>query len=359
MNLDFLDYFWRVLLLGGAVSTLILAWMWAFSKVAANCLSRSQMKWAMNAHYLLLALLSAGQALMVAGVDRELASRCFAVFAASETSFTLTRLLAGLWLCGVALGLALEILKNRAAFRRASQFAPTDNTDVLRLADGVCRHMGLRHQVRILTSEEQFSPFAAGFFRHAIVFPEEYLGVAEAPALKAVLAHEMVHVRDHDSLWLLLETLLRRILFFQPLAHILSRDYTALVEGAADEGAVICGGVEPRVLLKTLMDLIAGFAPRPRAAAAEVPASRGFREMSARIQALSRTPRSNGFSRTVYLSFLSLSLAVTALLALSQGPAAEAIETKGREGGFMCRQIKHEKMIEAWLHREREPVMCK
>lgn len=74
-----------------------------------------------------------------------------------------------------------------------------------------------------------------------------------SPALDAVLAHELAHVRRHDPLVLLGVTLLQGLLFWQPLNRLAHRRLAALAELNADAVAAQLTG-KPRALAQALAE---------------------------------------------------------------------------------------------------------
>ena len=79
-------------------------------------------------------------------------------------------------------------------------------------------------------------PVAFGLFRPAVLIPESLLA-AQGEPLEAVLAHELVHLRRRDWLFVLAEELLLAVLWFHPLAWMLIREIRLTREEAVDEQA--------------------------------------------------------------------------------------------------------------------------
>lgn len=85
--------------------------------------------------------------------------------------------------------------------------------------DALLRLFSMWRRVRIIEIEEQ-SPMTVGFFRPVIVVPdginETVIGLEEPERFRAVLAHELAHVRYH-SLWTLIH---RFVVWIFPLPQI-------------------------------------------------------------------------------------------------------------------------------------------
>lgn len=354
-DFSFLDYVWRGLVVLTLTSTLIYAMTWAGSRLFAGRLSARQTKWHLHLQFAMFALVLIGEFLFVAFADPELASGCFEQFVKRGESFTLTRILAGFWLSGTFLLLALDFFRGWLFLRAARAFAPwpEGRSDLREIAN----RMGIRREVGVVLIRENRSPFAFGWFRHRIALPEAFARSASTEALQSVLAHELAHVRDRDSLWMLSELFCRRLLFFHPFAHSFASHYAMTVEKSADEQAVRKGGIRVSDLLAALLDIAAKFS-EARPAPVAIGASRGFREMKARIEALSevRRPRASG---SLFGIFAGLSLLASLGISVAQADVATKGRLEGRaDAGVMCTQLRHEQIIESWLRIERETNKC-
>jgi len=88
--------------------------------------------------------------------------------------------------------------------------------------------------------------FCAGMVRPQIYISTGAVAGLDGAGLRAVLAHEAHHAARHDPLRLFAAQVLTDALFFLPVMRHLRRRYAALVELAADEGAVrAAGGEQP------------------------------------------------------------------------------------------------------------------
>jgi beta-lactamase regulating signal transducer with metallopeptidase domain len=82
-------------------------------------------------------------------------------------------------------------------------------------------------------------------FRGEIWLPERALRELTRGELRAVLAHELAHLRRHDVPWRWFAALCERVLFFQPLNRLAASRLRQLSECLCDESALAAGsGVE-------------------------------------------------------------------------------------------------------------------
>ena len=88
---------------------------------------------------------------------------------------------------------------------------------------------------RLTECDDLLAPVAIG--RREICLPTGMLGLPDE-ALRAVLAHEMSHLRESDSYWATLVQMIDRVGFLQPLQRLASRRIREAAEFRADEYAV-------------------------------------------------------------------------------------------------------------------------
>jgi TonB family protein len=141
-----------------------------------------------------------------------------------------TTLALGVLAAGAALRLGWTLLglAGLARRRRRSRLVGEECPELLEL----CGRLGVKAELRAGSP----SPVAFGFLRPAVLLPEGLLA-SGGDALRAVLAHELVHLRRRDWLFVLAEELLLAALWFHPLAWLLVREIRLTREEVVDEQA--------------------------------------------------------------------------------------------------------------------------
>lgn len=154
----------------------------------------------------------------------------------------------------------------------------------------LCARMGLGDRVRMLIGDDDEGPFSAGIFRPVVIVPAALLTRMPVDLLEALLAHELAHIRRHDYLVNLLQSLVEALLFYHPAVWWLSHRIRIERELIADDIAANAVG-EPRRLALALsaLDLYAA-AHRPFASQVLAQAAQGGHLMT-RIQQLLRPSR--------------------------------------------------------------------
>jgi beta-lactamase regulating signal transducer with metallopeptidase domain len=356
ISADILDYVWKSIVVISIISTVIMSISlvaWYFSK---NKLANSQLKLFFNLHSALL-LLSIGFVLIVLiHADPELESACFSHFAKHSSSINITRLLSGVYFFIVLAMLGFDFFKTLIAYRKIQSLKKVgpDGTAIL---TGLIEKLKLKSTTSLYVSSETQSPFAWGLFNHRIVVTESLLKADCKEKLQAILSHEAIHVKDHDSIWILMSHLSKRILFFHPLAYLFSSKHHIVTEMTADELAIHKCGVQKSQLMTALIEIAEQCRER-NGVLMQAHASRGFCELSARILAMTDDRRQK--MNWLFPFIATVSLASCCLVAVVQARAS--IESSNKLNGaseLVCSQVKHEKIIEVWLSIQALPIKNK
>lgn len=139
---------------------------------------------------------------------------------------------AAVWLIGVAAMLARtgSALAGAGRLRRCSR--PVEPW-VNELASELRRSLHIARRVGVALCDEIFVPAAMGIFRPLVLLPASMLSIP-AEQLRAVLAHELAHIRRHDYLVNIAQMIFESLLFFNPAAWWLSRQIRQEREACCD-----------------------------------------------------------------------------------------------------------------------------
>jgi beta-lactamase regulating signal transducer with metallopeptidase domain len=159
-----------------------------------------------------------------------------------------------LWGVGVVgfIGLVMRrafFVRRLVAQGRPAQGDPVDVLDECR------RRMNIHRQVRMKLLSGAFSPAVCGLWRPAILLPEALLTRLAPDNLRAVLIHELAHIKRAD-LWVnCLQTILQIIYFYNPLVWLANAIVRCVREQAVDEMSLVALGAEARSYGNTLIDI--------------------------------------------------------------------------------------------------------
>lgn len=159
------------------------------------------------------------------------------------------------WLLGIGT-LSIRLAGGWLVARRmATEAVRPATVQVQLVAAAVAERLALRRAVRVLESSVVAVPVLVGWLRPTIVFPIAALAGLSPAQIEALLAHELAHVRRHDYLVNLLQSLAEVVLFYHPAVWWLSRRVRMERELCCDDLAV---GICDRLVYATaLTDLAA------------------------------------------------------------------------------------------------------
>lgn len=138
-----------------------------------------------------------------------------------------------IWI-GIASVLSGRWVSNYLSLRALRHRATPASASIVSLAADVAREMGMSQTPKILVSSEITSPCTV-----AVRTPVILLSDSDSPDIRAILAHEIAHVRSCDLLWIWMIDWLTAILWFHPLCWLMRQDHRFACEAASDSAAAI------------------------------------------------------------------------------------------------------------------------
>ncbi len=162
-----------------------------------------------------------------------------------QSAITFTEVAAFVWILGSLL-LGLRLAAKAIQFRRIVAAAKP--------VEGAC-------PIRILRSPHVPGPLVTGIRRPAILLPEDSLTWQPARR-RAVLAHELAHIRRRDPAILLVAHAATVIYWFHPLCWLAAARLRMESERACDDAALRIG-LRPSGYAGQLLDLARLFNPQP------------------------------------------------------------------------------------------------
>jgi len=188
-----------------------------------------------------------------------------------------------LWVVGATVGLLGVVIAAIGALSlRRGAVAPPPATQAI--FDALQTEVGTSARLR-LTDRVQ-GPVVLGVWTPTVLLPRDASTWAET-RLRAVLSHELGHVSQGDHRWFPLVFMARALLWFNPLAWLVSRSFFRTAEFAADEAAVTRTMTPSRYAAELLSLANEGPLQRGPMLAA---AATGRPDVSTRIRRLLSTP---------------------------------------------------------------------
>jgi bla regulator protein blaR1 len=145
------------------------------------------------------------------------------------------------WIVGVAaLSIRLTggwLRAQRLAKRNAIAATPDWQRAIARLSSAI----GLRRTVRLLHSAAVEVPTVFGWLRPVILLPMTLSGLSPEQ-IEMILAHELAHIRRHDFLVNLMQSVVETLLFYHPAVWWMSARIRIEREHCCDDAAIAVGG---------------------------------------------------------------------------------------------------------------------
>ncbi len=349
----FLDFAWKCLMTLTVSSSIVFVIALLGQIFIKKFVSSEKSKWFFNYHVLFIACVFLGGSMILTCIDLELITGCFNYFAINSNSYPITRLLAGGYLILLVLILAVDCIRIFITAKRHRAFKIVENHLINAELRDLERHLKIKNSTEVLLNEGATSPYVWGLFQHRIVVNPFLLSDEGKTHIRAILSHELMHIKGHDTTWLLLSHFVKRIFFFNPIAHLFYTKHRMAVELAADEGAIEQCGLKPQNLLRSIFE-IAERCTQSQDRLLQAHASQEFSEIKERIHAMLGKPRRR--MAWAYPAFSMISLALSLILVTLQTKASVSTQRSAPDSEkFMCSQIRHEMVIESWLGVEPKP----
>lgn len=118
----------------------------------------------------------------------------------------------------------------------------------------LCDRIGVQKMPVLCISSDALGPFTLGALRAVIVLPVCLVTALSEQQLRAVLAHELAHIRRADYAWNLLQTAIETLFFFHPVVRWIGQRIRDERELCCDD-LVLQTGTDPMAYATALFDL--------------------------------------------------------------------------------------------------------
>jgi beta-lactamase regulating signal transducer with metallopeptidase domain len=224
-----------------------------------------------------------------------------------------------LWSAGV-LFLTLRLLTGWMWMQRLRvQGVKVPAESIRYTAAQLAKRLHLRSTIAILESTRVDVPTVIGWLKPLVLLPASAIAALSPSQLEAILAHELAHVRRHDYLINLLQTIVETLLFYHPAVWWISRRIRIERENCCDDLAVsLCG--DPIAYANALADLeslrssIGSFRRLDRTAMAATGGS-----LLQRVRRLLGAPAAHSGGRPAWLAASAALLVIIGMTAGAEG----------------------------------------
>lgn len=162
------------------------------------------------------------------------------------------------WCIGVLICLALMVRACRRARRLRRNALPLLDPPAIDSLARLCRSSAIGHAPELLLSCEIDSPLLVGICRPAVLVPAELMAQVSHDEFRAILAHEVEHLRRHDLLWNWLTAATNALFFVHPFVWLARRELALTSEAACDTAAVSGTGTSVGAYLAMVLKIASG-----------------------------------------------------------------------------------------------------
>ena len=346
MNFHFilLDYFWKSFFIVATSATFLVVSFYLLEISFLRSCSGKNRKWFFNIQTLLMLLLFLLNCVLIQR-DPELIFACFTKFAESSEHLSITRIISCMYLITISFFLVWDLVSVKKDHVRIKQMRIYESGEIFNIIQDLKQQLKLNQKILVKISEVDTSPYVWGLFKFHLILPVHLFTIQDSGKIRSILAHELIHIQDRDSLWLLVSHIYKRLLFYHPLIYFLQKKHTASVEIAADELAIRRCGVPAKKLAESLIELASN--PLFKPGIMQLFMTRSFKEIKKRIEALDQMKMHQGLDWKFSCSAICIVL-VNIGFSLNQAQA-QMPESSMKFDEKMCSQVRDEKIFETWF----------
>jgi beta-lactamase regulating signal transducer with metallopeptidase domain len=169
--------------------------------------------------------------------------------------WSVSEVLLGCWGAGACLTLMYVLGRWWMIRRWIEKLAVRAPMELVNLVQEQRSALGLRRGIRLKVCNGSVGPAVFGVFRPALVIPAAILRERDLGQIRAILAHEMIHLRRGDPLAAGLQVVSRIVWWFHPLVWWMNREIGRVRELCCD-AEVLGLGCQPGDYAQMLIDIL-------------------------------------------------------------------------------------------------------
>lgn len=157
-----------------------------------------------------------------------------------------TSIIVVLYIIGIAL-LTARLVYNLFAIKRVKNNSQYSNNILWNnILNAQAKRLGIKRRVDLLISKNITTPMVMGMFKPVILLPIATINNLTTEQLEAILLHELAHIKRHDYLVNIIQTVLETILFYNPFVWLISKTIRIEREHSCDD-IVVSSNAENKV----------------------------------------------------------------------------------------------------------------
>ncbi len=144
----------------------------------------------------------------------------------------------GLWLTGMLIMLFRAIYIIAGGAKLQVQCDELKDERILKIVENLRNNLKINKKIKVAVSEYVTVPGVIGFFSPLLLLPVSLITGVPDEALKAILAHELAHIRRYDYLINFCQMVIEAILFFNPAVWWISKQVRIEREVCCDNAGI-------------------------------------------------------------------------------------------------------------------------
>lgn len=193
------------------------------------------------------------------------------------------------WLAAVTT-MSLLLIQRAFFVTRLVARADTPTGKIIDTFEYCRKQIGLRRNVSLKLSPAVTSPSACGIFRPAILIPQKLANQLDQHQLKAVILHELAHIKRGD-LWVsMIQTVLQIAYIYNLLLWAANIIIRKVREKAVDETVLVAMGEQAEDYPQTLLDVFSLSYRRPKLGLTLIGVAESKKELTGRIKHMVSRP---------------------------------------------------------------------
>lgn len=156
----------------------------------------------------------------------------------TSTGFNWKPPVIGIWLTGVLIMLFRAIYIIAGGAKLQVQCDELKDEHILEIIENLRKNLRINRKIKVAASDYITVPGVIGFFSPLLLLPVSLITGVPDEALKAILAHELAHIRRYDYLINFCQMVIEAILFFNPAVWWISRQIRIEREVCCDNAGI-------------------------------------------------------------------------------------------------------------------------
>ena len=162
-----------------------------------------------------------------------------------------------IWVLGCLVFLSLFLYKIHSIKRVLNHSSLVQNKEITAFVDYWRQSFNITRSVAVLSSDKYLSPFTVGVFRPIIFIPEQLLEDMDRETINSIIAHEMVHIKRFDHVWIRIQNVLQIVYFFNPVVWYANRQLNIARERLCDSEVLARQVIPPKTFGKSVIEVLA------------------------------------------------------------------------------------------------------